>query len=172
MEERLLKIRNGMLNKGCNLNHCLLEGEIVNFENAYEIVLPEGYREYLKQIGNGGEGPPEYGISRLGEVASDMSSFQKENWTSLDNASKEFPFTKPWIWDAEEISTEGTEDDVDYGSIYIGNDGCGMYWHLIVSGKETGNMWLFTGEGIAHTEPKLDFLSWLEVWLNGEEYWK
>jgi hypothetical protein len=29
-----------------------------------------------------------------------------------------------------------------YGSLLLGTDGCGMYWHLIVTGPQRGHVWL------------------------------
>lgn len=45
-----------------------------------------------------------------------------------------------------------------------------MDWHLIVTGPERGHMWWVCGEGIAPTDPKMDFLRWYEDWLDGAEY--
>ena len=171
MNERLSMIRDGLLKKGCKLNDCVSERDILDFEEKHNINLPAEYREYLMNISNGGDGPPEYGICALGGTASDMTDEQKVYWSNLENVDKPFPFTKPWVWEGDEESDEGEFEDTENGSIYIGNDGCGMYWHLIVTGPERGNMWLLTGEGIGPTEPKLNYLEWIEAWLNEKEYW-
>ena len=62
---------------------------------------------------------------------------------------------------------EGTQDHVHHGALFVGTDGCGMDWHLIVTGAERGNMWLITGEGVCPTDPKRTFLKWYEDWLDG-----
>jgi hypothetical protein len=170
MNEQANKIRERMLERGCELNSVCGFDEIEKFQSHHDIELPEEYVFYLTQVSNGGDGPPEYGIGigKLGEVASDMSAQQKENWLELMNVQKKFPYS-------EALTDDEFQDEdhikMDYGSLYVGNDGCGMYWHLIVSGPEKGNMWLLSGEGIGSTEPRLDFLSWLEYWLDDKEYW-
>lgn len=45
-------------------NEKLSEVELEHFEKKYDIILPDGYRLFLKLIGNGGAGPF-YGINKL-----------------------------------------------------------------------------------------------------------
>ena len=46
-----------------------------------------------------------------------------------------------------------------------------MYWFVIVTGPERGNVWMICGEGIQPTAPKRDFLQWYEEWLDGVREW-
>jgi hypothetical protein len=82
---------------------------------------------------------------------------------------EEFPFTAQWIWENDELTDEGSRDQVGHGSICLGTDGCAIYWHLIVTGPERGNVWMICGEGIQPTCPKRDFLTWFEDWLDGKD---
>lgn len=68
-----------------------------------------------------------------------------------------------------ETSNEGSREQVEHGSILIGNDGCGMYWHLIISRPDRGIPWMVCGEGIQPVGPKRDFLQWYEDWLDGRD---
>jgi hypothetical protein len=149
-----------------SLNPVLSTEEVAAFESAHEIKLPDGYRDFLLMVGNGGIGPPGYGIYRLGQVASDMSSQQQSFWRDLPDILQPFPFTRPWVWENEETSDEGTEDQVQHGSLCLGSDGCGLYWHLIITGPERGNVWAFADVGIGPLCPKRDFLTWYEDWLD------
>ena len=92
-------------------------------------------------------------------------------WRDLPRVTAPFPFTRTWVWEDGDTSTEGNQEQVEYGSICLGNDGCGMYWHLVVTGPERGNVWLLAGEGIQPTTPKRDFLRWYEDWLDGTTDW-
>ena len=83
-----------MLERGCELNSVCGFDEIKIFQSQHDMELPEEYVCYLTQVSNGGDGPPEYGIGKLGEVASDMSAQQKENWLELKNVQKEFPYSE------------------------------------------------------------------------------
>jgi hypothetical protein len=44
------------------MNPCLKEAEISAFEKRYHIELPQDYRLFLMEVGNGGKGPPYYGL--------------------------------------------------------------------------------------------------------------
>ena len=110
-------------------------------------------------------------MAPLGDAADDMRDEEPRTWTSLPHVAQPFPFTKPWGWEDGDTSEEGTRDEVGRGSICVGNDGCGMYWFVIVTGPERGNVWMICGEGIQPTVPKRDFLQWYEEWLDGVREW-
>jgi hypothetical protein len=171
MADRLTPIREKLLRRGARLGDVLMEHELASFEQRHRVTLPDGYRNFLLLIGNGGAGPPCYGCAKLGDAAADMTPDEKSYWTTLPDIAKPFPFTNPWVWENGEESAEGTTDQINHGSIYVGNDGCGQYWHLIVAGPERGNVWQFCGVGIVPTIPKRDFLKWYEDWLDGVENW-
>jgi hypothetical protein len=171
MNDRIERIRWKIAASDKTFMPCLTREEIESFESQHGVRLPEEYREFLLKIGNGGDGPPEYGVPQLGEAASDMERNERIHWTKLPQIKEPFPFTKPWIWEDGEESDEGSGKQVACGSIYVGNDGCGQYWHLIVTGPERGRVWQFCDVGIVPTEPRRDFLQWYEDWLDGVKDW-
>src|SRR6266566_2542793 len=144
------------------LNAPISECAVQEFEQAHGIQLPDGYREFLMRVGNGGDGPPCYGLGPLGLPSHDMRPEEARRWTELRDIQRSFPFTRYWIWDEGQTTDEGRIEEVKYGSIYIGNDGCGAYWHLIITGPERGNVWMIAFEGIQPACPKRDFLTWYE----------
>ncbi len=149
----------------------LPEHTVAVFEQRHGIRLPDSYREFLLSIGNGGSGPPEYGLMKLGETPKDLPRDEAKVWSELPRVRQPFPFTQAWVWEDGELSLEGLSNQVNCGSLCLGTDGCGMYWHLVVSGPERGNVWMLSGEGIQPTNPKRDFLEWYEAWLDGVEDW-
>jgi hypothetical protein len=169
MESQLDRIASKAKSQGRILNPPLGEDAIKEFEQAHGIQLPDGYRQFLSRIVNGGAGPPCYGIGPLGQPARDMRGEQEKEWTDLPHVKKPFPFTRYWIWEEGQETDEGTIEQIDFGSIYVGNDGCGAYWHLIITGPERGNVWMICGEGIQPACPKRDFLTWYEDWLDGKD---
>jgi len=133
--------------------------------------LPEGYRQFLLEIGNGGKGPPAYGLMKLGEVRRGFDRSAEEQLAAL---SRPFPLTAFWIWEAEEPLDEpkrALRARVGDGTLVLGDDGCGMFWHLVVTGPERGQVWQVTGEGAQPCAPRREFLSWVEHWLDGGEDW-
>lgn len=172
MESQLNRIQRKAHEQGKRFHPRLQEASITEFEREHGVRLPEEYRQFLLNVGNGGDGPPHYGLARMGEIAHDLSPEEKRRWLGFPRIAEPFPFSKPWCWEEDHESDKGSKDLVDCGSIYLGNDGCGMYWHLIVTGPDRGRVWLLTGEGIAPTRPKRDFLEWYEAWLDEVENWR
>lgn len=155
--------------KGCRVNAPATPERVTAFEAQHGIDLPLGYRDFLLTVADGGSGPPDYGLSKLGRAADDMSPTECERWMKLPYVRSPFPFTKAWVWENGEVTDEGTMEQIEHGSILVGNDGCGQYWHLIVTGPDRGIPWLICGEGIGPVCPKRDFLTWYEDWLDGRD---
>jgi hypothetical protein len=171
MNERLQRIAEKVAATGKSLNPVLTEAEVAAFEHRHSVTLPEGFRRFLMKVGNGGDGPPAYGLVPLGRGPKSSSRPEVEYWEQLPDVAKPFPFTEPWAWERGDESHEGSREQVTHGSIFLGTDGCGMDWHLIVTGPESGNIWWITGEGMQHTIPKRGFLRWYTDWLEGVENW-
>jgi hypothetical protein len=169
--DRVARIAQKSRDRRVRLGAPLSEDEVRRFEQRHGVSLPESFRSFLLQIGNGGAGPPEYGLAALGEPAHDMRAEEARLWSELPHVREPFPFTKPWVWEEGDLSEEGTSGQIRHGCIYVGNDGCGMYWYVIVTGPERGNVWMICGEGMQPTSPKRDFLQWYEDWLDGVREW-
>ena len=90
-------------------NPCLSEEEIATFEHRHCITLPDDYRIFISEIGNGGFGPG-HGLLPLDKAIVDFKLRDKPN-ISLN---KEFPYQDKWNeewiayfdWDEEYPETE------------------------------------------------------------------
>lgn len=161
------------------INPKLTEEEIQNFEKKNQITLPDEYREYLKNIGNGGAGPF-YGLLEL-----------EDNDNNLMDLSMEFPYTydKPLklfeVYETmDEIDDENEEEQEQFlneiyeksvrGIIFLAHEGCGMYSVLVIKGEEYGNIWYFDFANDAGAYPliskktgkSMKFFEWMEVWID------
>jgi hypothetical protein len=173
MNDAILRIKHRITALGKSLRPSLTEDEVAEFESKHAVKLPEEYRRFLLGVGNGGYGPPSYGLAPLGSGPASSYTPETEYWERLPDVAKPFPFTKLWVWEGGDESDEGSREQVNHGSIFIGTDGCGMDWRLIVTGPERGNIWQICGEGMQHTNPKRSF-KWYENWLDGmkwEDWW-
>lgn len=161
---------------------------VANFESKHGITLPEEYRRFITEIGNGGAGPY-YGVFKFREM-DDCHTFQrwKENDGFVGTLAKPFPHTKPWndvppfpedqddesLWEAEMeqfYKVYWNTKNVN-GAIPICDQGCAYRNWLVVSGPEAGNVWedLRTDqEGLRPTKLKgkrrATFLQWYDHWL-------
>lgn len=158
--------------KDVYLNPPLPETEVEKFEKQHSISLPEDYRDFIINVGNGGDGPAEYGLLKLGEFKSnDVPNYLNNGYK--DKLKKEFPFKDFWLWDGKEKECDFKEklESTEHGCLVLGNDGCGMYWLLIVNGDSKGQIWQTTEMGIQPCLPYLSFTQWYKNWLEGNTDW-
>lgn len=170
IQRRINSIKNKILKKEINLNSPITLKDIMFYEKKYKIEFPEEYREFLINIGNGGDGPPFYKINDLVTSIELSQSFAKENNKFL---LEEFPLNNYLVWEDVELAEEDMckLERIHSGNLIIGEDGCGIYWMLIITGAERGQMWQLTEVGAQPCAPKLSFLDWYEYWLEGGEDW-
>jgi len=161
------------------LNPVLPEKAILKFETNYKIKLPLDYRSFLMEIGNGGAGPY-YGVFPLGEYDEGV---WKENDGFVGVLSEFFPYTSDWNEEPNFPNENDYEDEEkfekDYlavqeeywkslnGAIPICHQGCANRNWLIISGQETGKIWidkLADFAGLKKTD--LTFGQWYLKWLN------
>ncbi len=142
------------------------------FEAEHGIVLPEPYRTVVAEIGDGTEeetGPPFYGLLPLTELPDGWGGVPEDR-----DLAQLFPLTEQWQW--EEDDSDWTEEDIDpvfhFGSVVLGTDGCGMDWHLIVTGPSRGHIWHIDefgatpfGREFGHTTGQSGFTGWVKHWL-------
>lgn len=138
------------------------EAELAAFERAYGVALPREYRRFLLEVGDGGEGPPHYGIVPLGHVPDDYQLSADE---VLGRLAEPFPETEAWVWEDEPDPDPERIEAVGSGALVLGTDGCGLYSLLVVTGDERGKIWTLADVGVAPVDPPADFLSWYEDWL-------
>ncbi|WP_225802463.1 SMI1/KNR4 family protein [Streptomyces sp. NK15101] len=158
-------------------------GAVRSFEAEHGIVLPEPYRTFVAEVCDGlRAGPPYYGLLPLAQTPPDWGADRPERLLA-----EPFPLTEAWLWEAEgdeeELSTEEfearTDPVFDHGSLLLGTDGCGMYWHLIVTGPQRGHVWQIAGEGAMPFGPRSPealmpgtpgFTGWVSHWAQGRPW--
>jgi SMI1/KNR4 family protein SUKH-1 len=161
-------------------NPCLTDETLQNFEKTHSITLPSDYRNFLIQIGNGGSGPA-YGLFALSDwnfkLEIDDNNFLATEFPHTDkwNITKDFDHDEDYIkteefqkWEQEYYSNKHIT-----GSMIICHYGCAIYYLLVVTGKEAGNIWVddrASDYGIypaisKSTGGRLTFIEWYDEWL-------
>lgn len=156
--------------------------EVAAFEASHELRLPEDYRDFILNVGNGGAGPC-YGIYPLRPEGSIHHGMGNHNRIDLS-----VPFRHVGSWDADWLSQidwdagerpddRRMEEYLDTrhiaGSLCICHQGCSDFWLLVVKGNEWGHIWMdgrgnFSGifpESGAQGE-RLSFSRWYLNWLD------
>ncbi|MFH8517818.1 SMI1/KNR4 family protein [Streptomyces gelaticus] len=147
------------------------------FEAQHGVVLPEPYRTFVAETTDGSySGPPDFGLVPLAELPGDWGDNRPER-----DLSRPFPLTERWLWDDDPGPSEEVDPILDavfnHGSIVLGTDGCGMYWHLVVSGPHRGHIWNISGEGavpfgaeFGFTTAEAGFAGWVRHWAAGKPW--
>ncbi|MFD6659250.1 SMI1/KNR4 family protein [Streptomyces parvus] len=156
-----------------------------SFEAEHGIVLPEPYRTCVAEICDGlRAGPPYYGLLPLAQTPPDWGAGRPRRLLA-----EPFPLTDAWLWEAEENESAPQDQEqeldermasvFDHGSLLLGTDGCGMYWHLIVTGPQRGHVWLIDENGAIPfgTRPGTSlmpgtpgFAGWVTQWAEGHSW--
>jgi len=120
----------------------LSEGDLLTFEAANRIRLPDAYRQFLSKVGHDGAGPF-YGLEPLGTFDHDLSQ----------------PFS----------ITAATEDllldQLVPGVLQLCHHGCEAYSYLIVNGPTYGTIWNGGECGEYFNPTGLTFDVWYRSWM-------
>lgn len=156
---RLKRIKQKALEKDVELNPVVPIEAIREFEMRSGIAFPEELVGFYTMVGNGGKmfgGYPQKSLKKFEDLKIDIGKTKEE-----------FPFTEYWVWEDEEGDADLS--GVGNGNIELIDIGDAQTWNIIVTGKERGQMWIFSDVGIEPCAPKRDFLSWYEYWLDGND---
>ena len=170
------------------VNPPLKEADVARFEGKHDVRLPEDYRTFLLEVGNGGAGPA-YGVFPLGQMDDGWKLRRwKEGNGFIGDLSAPFPHTRRWNKlpkmpkvkdshpDFERLLEERdriywSTDNVN-GAIPICNLGCCLRHWLVITGREAGRIWVDerADEGglfplSTTAKRRYNFSEWYDKWL-------
>jgi hypothetical protein len=133
----------------------LSQDRLSGMERDFRATLPEQYRAFLLELGNGGAGPY-YGLFKL-------AGDDPEDLTDYGSLDKPFPWT-------EKIRPRRPSIP---GALYICHYGCALRFLLVVTGKSEGEIWhdwQADGLGIYPAcdaqGKRMQFFDWYLEWLD------
>lgn len=145
------------------LGPTLSEPEVAAFEVEHHIELPESYRSFVLDVGDGGAGPY-YGLFSLDDRR--LPEYEKVERRQPDQLSTDFPHTTEW--NAVELGEhEYGHERWSTGSLIVAEFGCGGFFRLVVSGPARGQIWFDDRASDAGLKPVGEFSRWYEEWLAG-----
>jgi hypothetical protein len=180
---------------GYKLNPPLPASVIEAFEGRHGVSLPEDYRRFITEIGDGGAGP-HYGVLPFGKDDDDRDW---EGGGLVGDPGRPFPHTGAWnlpdsFWEGEPDPPPGTpmeEEDrlmdawdrevearywhpsIMDGAIPICHKGCALRQWLVVQGGQRGLVWDDLRADQAGIAPVLGesggpvrFADWYMTWLD------
>lgn len=156
MEDVISRIKRKVVSQQIKLGPILTEQTVCNFEQTYMMKLPEAYRRFLLEVGDGCMWHSGYQLLSLNR----MDNLKQEK------LSLSFPFDDEWIWETEDNPSQSKMEEVENGNIELIDVGCGQSFHLIITGKCCGEVWHFCEMGIQPCCQRQDFLGWFEKWID------
>lgn len=155
--------------------------EVMAFEKKYSIDLPDCYKSFVLQIGNGGKAyansgaGPFYGIYPLGKGVDELVYEDTEKY--IKNECVLYPKMKNDEWEkAIEIIEDDNVSDSDYekelgrifgGVLPIGSQGCTYLHGIVLNGEYKGKVVNIDQDlQKPHFTFEDNFLDWYERWLD------
>jgi hypothetical protein len=172
------------------LNPRLSELEVTEFETRHGIRLPEAYRDFVLNVGDGGAGPY-YGVFRLGKMDDVYGESEWKEGEFVGSLRACWPHRQAWNLpyealtipfglspDAEDIARD--EIDKKYwdaalvaGALPICHHGCALRDWLVITGPEAGQVWHDERVDQGGLRPyeiadgkRLTFTEWYLDWLD------
>ena len=156
----LARIKAAIQKQDIQMGPVLSEEKIRSFEQKHGVTLPEGYRRFLGEVGDGCEMFGGFDLLTLKakrEVENYAQPFRyEEHWEEWDDLEEgeEPPFGNPF--------TSGTLELIDIGD--------GQTFELVITGPCRGEVWHFCELGVQPCCQRQNFLGWFERWLtDGDE---
>lgn len=156
--------------------------EVATFEEKHSITLPDCYKAFVTQVGNGGDtyrgsgAGPFYGIYPLGEYIGELVYTETSN--HLQNDCLIYPYMTKEYWselvknieENENISDEDYDAELEkiFGGILpIGSQGCTYLHGIILNGIHKGKVVNLDSDcQKPHFTFEDNFLDWYERWLD------
>jgi hypothetical protein len=164
------------------INSPVPESEVNKFEESYSIQLPQCYRAFILEVGNGGIGfqnsaaGPFLGIYPFGEKATELIHDNTAKY--LKNQCVLHPKITDDYWKSLTLNIDGNDAITDEqfeneignlwaGILPIGSQGCSYLHGIVLNGPFKGNV---VNIDIDRQKPQFafesNFLDWYERWLD------
>jgi len=167
----------GMIGHHYELNPVLSEQEIEAEEKKLGIKLPEEYREFLLEVGDGGAGP-EWGLFKLDNTHPNDEFLAKyPDFCSMDcSYGDDYAIGIKGQVDKDPYYTEKVEPFGGY--LKLADYGHGRTAYMVVGGdQQVGKIWFLDEDGpdpyivpaiqnIPGRDWQVTFLDWFENWLD------
>jgi hypothetical protein len=159
---------------GFQMNQPISLADLTSFEEQYSIQLPEDYRQFLLQVGNGGAGPY-YGLlplERWYDYSDPFGNSSLEEVINLIHLDPVAHFSGDCTAEPDPVTGYGVDPGNEFpefwsgGTIALCNQGCNYKSSLVVNGKYRGRVVYSGMMGEPYYMPDACFLDWYERWLD------
>ncbi|MFF9978197.1 SMI1/KNR4 family protein [Streptomyces erythrochromogenes] len=136
------------------------------------VTLPEPYRSFVAEVGNGSApGPRDAGLQPLGQLPACWAGGEPRRPDAV------FPLEDEWIWEDDESGEHDQDARIDAvfsrGSIVLCAQDTRAFWLLVTTGPQRGRVWLVADVGASPApdgEPA-GFAEWIRRRQAGDDGW-
>ncbi|MFG2340709.1 SMI1/KNR4 family protein [Streptomyces yangpuensis] len=119
---------------------------VEEWEAENGVTLPEPYRSFVAEIGNGsGPGPFDGGLQPLGQLPACWAGAEPRR------PAAPFPLEAEWIWEDDEAVADDEDARIDAvfsdGSVVLCAQDTQSFWLLVTTGPQRGRVWLVADVG-------------------------
>ncbi|MGW6414110.1 SMI1/KNR4 family protein [Streptomyces sp. NPDC055055] len=146
---------------------------LAEWEQKNGVMLPEPYRTFISEIGNGSSlGPAgDGGLQPLGWLPDGWPDHRPRR------PGEPFPLESAWHWEDDgSVGTEAPRIDAAFnnGSVVLGAEDGGSFWLLLTSGPRRGEIWMIADVGVvpAPDNQAWGFEEWVRRWQTGNGWWE
>jgi len=130
------------------------------FEQRHNVRIPEDFRRFVTELGNGGDGPAFHGWPAFDpdapwlncpehwslpfvhpRLAQELAEQELEQKAELAEPEMDEWERMDWEEEREQAIKTVIEQISDVGYINVGDHGCGIFDFLVVTGYERGHIW-------------------------------
>ena len=159
---RLSQVFGASLHK-FKLHPVIEEHELRAYEKKYAFEMPDEFRGFLLEVGNGGAGPF-YGIWGIGNSRLPVDPHLYREPSVIVKNFKGRP-GEPWQQEILGEGWESLEEDWDKGNMYLAEAGCGAFLYMVMNGPCRGKIFVtdWWSASPRFEEPST-FLDFYEAW--------
>ncbi|MDO4259384.1 MAG: SMI1/KNR4 family protein [Actinomycetaceae bacterium] len=148
----------------------LAEDDIRQWESHYGLTLPDGYRAFVTQVGNGGPARPGHWLDQVGAGPGRgvYSLGSEAQWLEIENLeSEQLEVLREHL---DSGDNDCSNPEARHGIVPMAPGECDEFYVLVCSGEHKGAVVEIDPDEFA--QPRLsriiagDFLSWYESWLD------
>jgi hypothetical protein len=181
---------------GYELQPTISEADITHYEKQQGITIPEEYRYFVTEVGNGGAGPfygisgvpAQYGLDDLAAPFAYTKYTQEKSGSNLRQQINELDESdEDFDEKYEELTLKYWAENNANGALHICDYGCGLRFFLVLNGTERNHIWFdacadFDGFSPVYipttgfstewchqnqdTDQRVSFAQWYEAWLD------
>ncbi len=162
------KIKDKIYSKSITLLPKINHKELISFEDKFQVELPEDYKYFLSEMGSGFEKSYRFLTPKNWEESFWVNSHLINPFKYTCKIKLEHQLKSNWLElikdPINDMNWKNDKWDPMFGTIAIGEIGCGLYYRMILNGELKGRIFVW-GDHALNPPKFIDQVGYLN-WIN------